>query len=155
MARAPLQVLVLPYRRNSHGGCEYAVFHCAGSTLWQFVAGGAEDAEAPLAAAIREAAEEAGIPAGRNWITLDAMATVPRTAFPSATHWPTNLLVVPEHAFAVAADGLTLTLSHEHTEVRWLPFEEARTLLTWDSNRVALWELNERLTKSRSAVIAH
>ena len=155
MARAPLQVLVIPYRQNSHGGYEYAVCHCAGSTQWQFVAGGAEDAEAPLAAAIREAAEEAGIPAGRNWITLDAMATVPRTAFPSATHWPTNLLVVPEHAFAVAADGLTLTLSHEHTEVRWLPFEEARTLLTWDSNRVALWELNERLTKSRSAVIAH
>ena len=155
MARDPLQVLVIPYRQNSHGGYEYAVCHCAGSTQWQFVAGGAEDAEAPLAAAIREAAEEAGIPAGRNWITLDAMATVPRTAFPSATHWPTNLLVVPEHAFAVAADGLTLTLSHEHTEVRWLPFEEARTLLTWDSNRVALWELNERLTKSRSAVIAH
>ena len=146
MARAPLQVIVIPFRRDPHGRYEYAVFHCAGSTMWQFVAGGAEDAETPLAAALREAAEEAGIPSDRKWITLDAMATVPRTAFPSATHWPASLLVVPEYAFAVAVDGLPLTLSREHTEVRWLPFAEASKLLTWDSNRVALWELNERLT---------
>ena len=149
MARAPLQVIVIPFRQNPNGSYEYAVFHCRESTQWQFIAGGAEDAESPTAAATREAAEEAGIPTNRQWIALDAMATVPRTAFPSATHWPADLFVVPEHAFAVAADGVTLALSQEHTEVRWLPFDEARKLLTWDSNRVALWELNERLTQSR------
>ena len=154
MARAPLQVIVIPFRRNPIGGDEYAVFLCAGSTMWQFIAGGAEDAEAPLAAAIREAAEEAGIPGDCPWIALDALASVPRTAFPAATHWPADLFVVPEHAFAVAVDGVTLALSREHTEVRWLPFAAANKLLTWDSNRVALWELNERLAKSRGGVIA-
>ena len=149
MARAPLQVIVIPFRQNPDGNYNYAVFQCSGTTQWQFIAGGAEDAETPLAAAIREAGEEAGIPSDRNWIMLDTMATVPRTAFPSATHWPANLFVVPEYAFAVAVDGLPLTLSREHTAMRWLPFDEARALLTWDSNRVALWELNERLPQRR------
>ena len=27
----------------------------------------------------------------------------------------------------------------------WLSFKEATRLLTWESNRTALWELNERL----------
>ena len=154
MARAPLQVIVIPFRQNLAGNYEFAVFHCAGTTMWQFVAGGAEDAETPLAAAIREAAEEAGMPSDCRWIALDALASVPRTAFPAPTHWPPDLFIVPEHAFAVAVDGLPIKLSCEHTEVRWLPFAEASKQLTWDSNRVALWELNERLAKSRRGVIA-
>ncbi len=94
---------------------------------------------------MREAAEEAAIPRTSTWVTLDSKASVPRTAFPSSTHWPPDVFVVPEHAFAVEVTGHTIVLSHEHDEVRWLSFDEAVKLLTWDSNRVALWELNERL----------
>jgi 8-oxo-dGTP pyrophosphatase MutT (NUDIX family) len=82
------------------------------------------------------------------WLTLDSKAAVARTAFPLATHWPPDLFVVPEHAFAVEVAGHTIELSHEHDEARWLPFDEAVKLLTWDSNRVALWELNQRLNKA-------
>ena len=94
---------------------------------------------------MREAGEEAGIPSKSRWLLLDSKASVARTAFPSATHWPPTLFVVPEHSFAVDATGRDIVLSNEHDEVRWLPFEQAAKLLTWDSNKVALWELNERL----------
>jgi dATP pyrophosphohydrolase len=119
--------------------------------MWHFVSGGAEDSESPFEAAVREAAEEAAIPRNCTWMALDSKASVPRTAFPSGTHWSPDVFVVPEHAFAVEVTGHTIKLSHEHDEVRWLPFDEAVKLLTWDSNRVALWELNERLnSRARS-----
>ena len=58
---------------------------------------------------------------------------------------PRDLFVVPEYSFAVDVSGQELDLSHEHDKVRWLSFKEATRLLTWESNRIALWELNERL----------
>nr|MBF4327696.1 NUDIX pyrophosphatase [Vibrio anguillarum] len=33
----------------------------------------------------------------------------------------------------------------EHTEFRWCNATEASELLKYDSNRIALWELSERL----------
>ena len=147
MARAPLQAIVIPFRWNQRGSYEYAVFHRADGSMWHFISGGAEDAESAFEAAVREASEEAAIPRERTWMTLDSKASVARTAFPSAAHWPPDLFVVPEHAFAVEVAGHTMKLSQEHDELRWLPFDEAMKLLTWDSNRVALWELNERLNK--------
>ncbi len=59
--------------------------------------------------------------------------------------------MVPEYSFAVDVRGQELELSHEHDKMRWLSFEDARRLLKWESNRVALWELNERLKADRSA----
>lgn len=38
-----------------------------------------------------------------------------------------------------------ISLSKEHFNYKWLCFEEAVTLLKWDSNKTALWELNKRL----------
>ena len=148
MARAPLQVIVIPFRRDQRGSCEYALFHRTDGSMWHFVSGGAEDSESAFEAAVREASEEAAIPRTCPWLTLDSNASVARTAFPLATHWPPDLFVVREHAFAVEVAGHIIGLSREHDEVRWLPFDEAMDLLTWDSNRVALWELNERLNKA-------
>lgn len=144
MPRAPLQVLVIPFR-NTDAGLEYAVFHRADEAIWQFIAGGGEDTETALMAAQREAAEEAGIAGARRWLELDARASIRRTEFAQTEHWPTTLYVVPEFAFGVEATGDTLCLSHEHDEVRWCTYAEAQALLGWDSNRTALWELNERL----------
>ena len=36
-------------------------------------------------------------------------------------------------------------LSSEHKEYRWVKYDEAMRLLKYDSNKTALWELNERL----------
>ena len=143
MARATFNVLVLPYRRLL-ADIQYAVFHRPLPEMWQFIAGGGESDESPLAAAWREAAEEAGIACGEGWINLDSQASVPRTAFPTAP-WPREVLVITEHSFAVDASECDILLSHEHDRFEWLTYQEAHDRLTWDSNRVALWELQERL----------
>jgi dATP pyrophosphohydrolase len=152
MPRAPLQVLVIPFRRCGDGRHEFAVLRRADGPMWQFVAGGGEDDEAPAEAARREAREEAGIPDGVPWLPLDSIATVPRSAFPGGTHWPDDVYVVPEHCFAVDVSGHDLRLSNEHDAIEWLDYEQARRRLTWQSNRNALWELRERLRRPGMAV---
>ena len=72
------------------------------------------------------------------------MRPYPRTAYPDAP-WPPDVLVIPELCFAVLASGLEIRLSPEHDRVEWLDYASARERLTWDSNRVALWELRQRL----------
>ena len=146
MTRQPLQVIVIPFRESGNAGYQFAVFHRADDSMWQFIAGGAEDDETAEETARREAAEEAGIPRGARFFRLDSRASVPKTAFSPTEHWPKDLFVVPEYSFAVDVSGQELDLSHEHDKVRWLSFKEAMRLLTWESNRIALWELNERLS---------
>ena len=145
MARQPLQVIVIPFRERDGGGYEFALFHRSDASMWQFIAGGAEDDETTEQAARREATEEAGIAEEARFLRLESRASVPRTALSPTEHWPKDLLVVPEYSFAVDATGQELVLSQEHDKVSWLSLEEAARVLTWDSNRVALWELNERL----------
>ncbi len=52
---------------------------------------------------------------------------------------------MPEYAFGVIAGQDQLNLSSENPEVRWMPFGDAEALLRFDSNRTALWELNQRI----------
>lgn len=139
MARQPLQVLVIPFRMRSEP--EFAVFHRTDGEMWQFIAGGAEDQEDPLQAALREATEEAAIPSDVSIVRLDSIASIPRTSFSPLEHRPNDLFVIPEHSFAIDVGDRELVLSSEHDEVRWVPYEKATSLLTWDSNRVALWEM--------------
>lgn len=143
MARAPFQVLVLPYRTTGPR-LEVAIFHRADYALWQFVSGGGEEAETANAAAIRELDEEAGFRAA-NLMPLQAMTMIPGCWFRSWASWPSDTLVVPEHAFAADVGDATLTLSTEHTELAWVGMDEAMARLRYDSNKNALWELNERL----------
>lgn len=150
MARAPMQVLLLPYRklRDSY---EYLVFHRSDHAFWQGIAGGAEDTETPLEAVKREAFEEAAIPKEFYFWKLDSFATVPAGAFRAWKDWPSETYVVPEHCFAVDLKDFSVQLSVEHTDCCWCDFEEASELLKWDSNKNALWELNQRLTNSRES----
>ena len=145
--RAPFQVLVIPYRwiRTTP---EFAVFRRSDAGWWQFVAGGGEDGETPLRAARRETGEEIGI-ANASFTPLDSMATVPKNCFKAAERWGKGLYVIPEHCFALDVGDSDLRLSREHTEVRWATYADAASLLKWDSNRNALWELNERLRTTR------
>jgi dATP pyrophosphohydrolase len=145
MARAPLQINVIPFRKNKKGEIEFAVFHRSDNSMWHFVSGGAEDDESTLDAAIRELREEAGIKEVSNLFKLDSKASIPKSAYPSVTHWPKNLYVLPQFSFAVNISEHKITLSEEHDKFRWLAYDEAKDLLKWDSDKVALWELNERL----------
>ncbi|HCT5754274.1 TPA: NUDIX domain-containing protein [Pseudomonas aeruginosa] len=143
MARAPVQVLVLPFRRAET--LRYAVFSRRDDLTWQGIAGGGEGIETPLQAARREAWEEGGITADCEFVTLQARASVPVSCFPDTGHWGDELYVIPEHAFGVDLTGRDVVLSSEHDLVRWAPYAEALALLHYDSNRTALWELNRRL----------
>ncbi|MBI5267601.1 MAG: NUDIX pyrophosphatase [candidate division Zixibacteria bacterium] len=148
MSRAPIQVIVIPFRQTTNGSYEFAVFHRSDGSMWQFLSGGAEDNESPVETAKREAIEEAGIVPDSRWIALESRAEIPRTVFPNTLHWPQDLVTIPEFSFAVDVSGHELTLSDEHDEVRWLSFNKAVSILTWESNMIALAELRGRLGSS-------
>jgi dATP pyrophosphohydrolase len=128
-------------------GPEFAVLKRSDAKCWQFVAGGGEDAESPLEAATRETREEIGFPTDGHLFQLDSMATVPKDCFAAAEAWGPDIHVIPEYCFAVDVGDHRLVLSDEHAELRWASYDQAYRLLKWDSNRNALWELNERLKK--------
>jgi len=145
MARAPFQVLVYPYRRTARAEFEFALFQRADGGWWQGIAGGGEDGEMPLDAARREALEEARLPPDRPVVELDTVQWVPVTEFRDSHLWGEELYVIPQHSFGILAQDAEVALSCEHTEVRWVSYEEAHRLLRYDGDRTALWELRQRL----------
>lgn len=154
MSRAPFQVIVFPYRAGKAGNYEYAIFSrrtIRYGDIWQAISGGGEDDETPMQAARREAWEEGGIAGEVTFFQLDSMATIPA---PQAAGmlWGPEVLVVPEYAFSAAVGGHEIVLSEEHDDFRWVDYKTARELLTFDSNRNALWELDFRLTGDSKAI---
>ena len=149
MSRAQYNTLILLYRwRNEEP--EYGVFWRRGGKRCQFIAGGGEDEELPRVAAIREITEETGLAVREeNLLELDSRASLPRSAF-SGVDWPDDVYVIPEYTFALYVDEARIALSHEHERFEWLKYAVARDALTWDSNRVALFELHHRLTSRGS-----
>jgi dATP pyrophosphohydrolase len=146
MPRAPFQILVFPYRVIDNNEILYAVFKRSDADYWQAIAGGGEDDETQLEAARRESFEEAGIKSENEFVKLDSFSSVPAEGI-SGMIWGQKVLVVPQYCFAVEVKSERLKLSTEHTEYRWLNYEEAHAILHYDSNKNALWELNYRLTR--------
>jgi dATP pyrophosphohydrolase len=146
MSRAPFQVLVLPFRYNQDGQLEYAVFRRRDEGYWQLIAGGGEDDEKPIDTTRREAFEEAGIAPNSEYIILDSRNTVPVESVTGEFTWGKDVYVIPEYTFGVRPDSEAISLSREHTEYRWVSYEDAMVMLQWDSNKNALWELNARIT---------
>ena len=146
--RAPFQILAIPYRIIDNHPF-YCVFHRADFDQWQFIAGGGEDDETPLQAAMREIYEESGINAD-NIIELKSMCYIPTDIFPKKYlyNWAIDTYVVPEYSFGFNCKD-DIKLSYEHTECIWLTYEEVRLKLNWDSNRTALYELNCRLMANK------
>lgn len=147
MARAPFQVSVLPFRQSVESNTEYLIFRRSDHLYWQFIAGGGEDVESPLEAAKREAFEEAGIPATYPYLSLQTTASATVNEFKDAHLWDPQLLVIPIHYFGVHVDELEILLSREHLDCRWLSYNTAQALLKWDSDKTALWELEQRLNR--------
>jgi dihydroneopterin triphosphate diphosphatase len=145
MARAPFQILVLPFRVVGVKVFEYALFKRSDEAYWQGLAGGGEDTETPLAAARREAFEEAQIPPATRFFALQTTTMIPVFHFKAREFWPKDLYVIPNFCYAADCSGLKLTLSSEHTDYKWMRCDEGYQLLRWDNNKTALWELHERL----------
>jgi dATP pyrophosphohydrolase len=149
MPRAPYNVFVIPYILEADTIKYCVMLRSDMENGWQFIAGGGEDDETPLEAAIRETWEESGIPGSNQFTALTTKGDVPVFYFSKEAQeaWGPDTYIIPNHAFAVQVRDLTITLSHEHTEYRWLEYADASQLLKFDSNKTALWELKCRLER--------
>jgi dihydroneopterin triphosphate diphosphatase len=152
MARSPLNVLVLPFRETKPGIFEYAILKRADKGLfrniWQFISGGAEDNETTEDTMKRESFEEGGIPCDSQFYRLDTYFNVPKCHFSVTEHWPKDLYCVPNYCFAVRLQNREIIISGEHSESKWVSYEDAIKTLYFLSNKCALWELNQRLNKN-------
>lgn len=142
--REPYQILSIPYCIVD-GTPLFCIFRRADSSYWQFIAGGGENGETPIEAAKRETIEEMGVEP-KNIKQLTCIAYVPAEVVAESRrqHWDKNTYVIPEYSFAFECDS-DPTLSLEHIEYKWLTYDEARKLLKWDSNKVAMYEIKTLL----------
>ena len=147
-ARAPYQVLVLPFRRMAEGP-RFAIFRRRDENWWQAIAGGGHVGELPHEAARREMVEESGLSRDSPFFALKTLCFMPCTHFSAHLDWPEDTYVIPEYCFAVDAGDQEIVLSQEHLSVEWVDFETANQRLKWDSNRTALWELSARVRDGR------
>jgi dihydroneopterin triphosphate diphosphatase len=146
--RAPFQVLVYPYRRRPDAELEIALFRRVDGGYWQGIAGGGDEGETPEDAARREAREEAGIEPAGPWIALKPVLSVPVNVIRPdlRRHWPGWLTTIPCHPFAVESPQGSIRLSAEHAEFRWVGRDQARELVHWDTDRMALAALDVALS---------
>lgn len=149
MPRAPFQILVLPFMLRE-GSPLFALFRRIASTggYWQGIAGGGEDDESPLEAAMREANEETGISIDSSYTALQSRAMIPVEGV-CGFLWGPDTWVIPEHPFAVQMNDAAFSLSGEHCEYGWFAIDEAMRIAKWESNRTALWELEYRIRTGR------
>ncbi|MBO5211010.1 MAG: NUDIX pyrophosphatase [Clostridia bacterium] len=139
--REPYQILSIPYRIVD-GTPLFCILRRADSSYWQFIAGGGENGETSIEAAKRETAEEIGVePINIKQLTCVSYVPAEVIAESRRQHWDKNTFVIPEYSFAFECDKEPI-LSNEHTEYKWLTYDEARKLLKWDSNKVAMYEIN-------------
>ena len=142
--REPFQILAVRYRFIENEWC-FCVFRREDSDIWQFIAGGGEDNEKTIQAALREIKEETGVTAEK-LTELKSVAFVPAEIVTETmrAHWDKSIFVIPEYSFAFECNA-DPTISHEHSEYQWLPYNDARKLLKWESNKVAMYEIMCRL----------
>lgn len=147
--RAPYQILAILYKRENDK-ILYGIFYRNSHPIWQFISGGGENNEKPLETVIREIKEETSLVVEKAQIKqLDSKTTIPVLNITGEYTWGTNVYVVTEYSYAVEIEGenSNIQLSNEHKEYKWVEYDEAVEKLKYDSNKTALWELNEKLNK--------
>ena len=145
MTRAPFHVLVFPYRKTNDLTFEYAILRRSDEGYWHVVAGGGENQETPLEAAKRETLEETGVPKDSYFFELDTVFPVPVTIYQDSQIWGEDLYVIPSYCFGVLVEKTEIVLSEEHLEYKWVTYEEAQQLLRYESDKIALWELDRKI----------
>lgn len=123
--RSGYKFLVLK-RREDRGG------------FWQSVTGGVQEGEDQISALKRELREETGISEFRQIINLKYSFSFCLPRLGNLTENVYAIEIKPE---------VEVVLSAEHTEYRWLDFEEALGLLKYDTNKEGFRKLWKILNK--------
>lgn len=103
--------------------------------LWQGVAGKIEKDETAVQTIVRELKEETGkIP--RRLFTTDHVASFYESR---------RDLIHMVPIFGIEVEREEVTLSEEHSEYKWVPFEEALKLLTWKGQKEGLKTVHDEI----------
>ena len=145
--RKTKQLLVFLYRKNKNNEYEYCIFNRKKMQIWQAISGGVEDDESLIETVKREVLEETGIDVN-DIFELSSVSSIPVVNVTGRFSWGNDVYVVTEHSFGVFTENGDIKLSNEHKQYEWVTYDEAYKKLQFDSNKTALWELNERLLKS-------
>ena len=147
--RAPYQTLIILYKEEKNNFL-YGIFYRKKENFWQFISGGGEDGEQKEDTAIRELEEETKTKIKKEKLKkLDSISVIPVVNITGEFTWGEKVFVIPEYTFAVNAKNEEIILSDEHKSMKWMTYEEAITKLKFDSNKTALWELNEKLKRRK------
>lgn len=126
--------------RKEHGRRLFLLLHYP-SGHWDFVKGKIEKDENPKEAAIRETTEETGIK------QLDFVENFEDNI--EYNYQYEGKLVHKKVIFFLATTSETkITLSHEHVDYAWLPFEEAYKKTTYENAKSILSKANKILSDS-------
>jgi len=151
MTHAPFRVLVYPYRRLAGGGLQYALFRRRGLRRWHGISGPSKGDEIPLEAARREAYEEANIPFDRKIVQLSTVVPVPISFLRKSRAYEklseSDLYVIPQYCFGLSAPNSRIAPRRDDVEFRWVSYEAAQSMIQFQANRIAFWELHARLTE--------
>ena len=145
--RLPKQVLIIPYRIKDKN-VQFCIFKRKDLEFWQWISGGVEDFDENLyAAAKREIFEETGVDSNIELTQLECITKIPVVNIVKEFRWGNDIFYADEYSFSVKFDNIDIALSDEHSLYSWMSFEEAKKLLKYDSNKSALWELNEKIKR--------
>lgn len=147
--RLPKQVLIIPYRIINNQ-VEYGIFKRKDIPIWQWISGGLEDSDKDILAAVkRELYEETyiSIDDDKEIIELEGFTKIPVINIVKDFIWGDNVFYSEEYAFAINLEDKEIKISDEHSEYKWISYEESKELLRYDSNKSALWELNEKIKR--------
>ena len=145
--RLPKQVLIIPYRIKDKN-VQFCIFKRKDLEFWQWISGGVEDFDENLYAADkREIFEETGVDSNIELTQLECITKIPVVNIVKEFRWGNDIFYADEYSFSVKFDNIDIVLSDEHSLYSWMSFEEAKKLLKYDSNKSALWELNEKIKR--------
>ncbi|OZV10741.1 hypothetical protein CIW83_18670 [Tissierella sp. P1] len=102
---------------------------------WQPVCGGVESRENLIETVIREVFEETGISNIKSILDLDYTFTYREIK-------EGELMEMQDYCFTVEINNITnIKLSDEHEEYKWCSYNQAKEILKWEHNLIALEKL--------------
>lgn len=111
--------------------------------LWQMVSGRIHEGEKAYETAMREIMEETNLHPLQFWVVPNI------NAFYSFEENHISLLAV----FAArVSDNAKVTISHEHSDFKWVRKEKAKKMLAWAGQRKSVEIITEYFTKEKSTL---